>query len=196
MKFCFATNNANKLKEIQSLLGDQFTLLTLEDIGCTQEIPEPFNTIAENAHGKSSFIWDHFQVNNFADDTGLEVVALHGDPGVRSARYAGPDRDPQQNMDLLLQNLQGQANRRARFLTIISLVLEGKFYAFEGIVEGTIVQEKRGTAGFGYDPIFVPDGYTKTFAEMSLEEKNRISHRAIAFGKLVQFLKTETHGKI
>jgi XTP/dITP diphosphohydrolase len=194
MNICFATNNENKLREIQSLLGSEFHLLTLKDIGCNVDIPEPYDTITENSRGKADYIWKHFHINNFADDTGLEVYALNGDPGVRSARYAGPSRDSEKNIGLLLQNLDDAADRRARFVTVITLILDGEVHSFEGIAEGHILHEKRGEEGFGYDPVFVPEGYDRTFAEMDLDEKNRISHRSKAFSKLVQFLKKETHG--
>lgn len=189
MKLCFATNNLHKLKEIQALLGDQFELVTLSDIGCETDIPEPFETIAENSTAKAKFVWDHYGINCFADDTGLEVTALNGEPGVYSARYAGPQRNSDDNIDLLLSNLASENDRSARFLTVITLVIEGKYQQFQGTVEGHIIHEKRGSNGFGYDPVFMPDGSTRTFAEMSLEEKSLLSHRARAFSGLVGFLK-------
>ena len=189
MKLCFATNNLHKLKEIQALLGDQFELVTLSDIGCETDIPEPFETIAENSAAKAKFVWDHYGINCFADDTGLEVTSLHGEPGVYSARYAGPQRNSDDNIDLLLSNLAGENDRSARFLTVITLVIDGKYQQFQGTVEGHIIYEKRGSNGFGYDPVFIPDGLTRTFAEMTLEEKSSLSHRARAFAGLVGFLK-------
>ena len=189
MKLCFATNNVNKLLEIQALLGDEFSLSTLKDIGCEDDIPETRETIAENSSQKAEYVWNNYRIDCFADDTGLEVEALNGEPGVLSARYAGPQRDANDNMTLLLKKLSMQTNRNARFKTVITLVRNGDYKQFEGVVEGTIIFEKRGSFGFGYDPIFMPNGYETTFAEMSLEEKGQLSHRAIAFAKLVAFLK-------
>lgn len=189
MKLCFATNNLHKLEEIQALLGTHFELVTLKDIGCNEDIPEPYDTIAENSKGKAEYVWDNFGISCFADDTGLVVDALNGDPGVKSARYAGPQRDAGDNIELLLQNLAGQSAPTARFITIITLVVDGQYRQFEGSVEGKIIFEKRGTNGFGYDPVFVPEGYDRTFAEMTLAEKSALSHRARAFAKLVAFLK-------
>jgi XTP/dITP diphosphohydrolase len=189
MNLCFATNNSNKLVEIQALLGDNFQLSSLTDIGCTAEIPEPFETITENSKAKAQFIWKHFEKDNFADDTGLEVYELGNEPGVYSARYAGPQRNATDNMNLLLQKLGTSSDRRARFVTIITLIVAGEMQQFEGTVEGRIITEQRGTNGFGYDPIFVPDGHTRTFAEMTLDEKGKLSHRARAFEKLVTFLR-------
>jgi XTP/dITP diphosphohydrolase len=189
MKLCFATNNIHKLEEIQALLGDSFLLTTLEQIGCTEEIEEPFDTIAENSRAKTSYIWDKFGVDCFADDSGLEVAALNGEPGVLSARYGGPQKNADDNMNLLLQKLAPFNNRSARFVTIITLVLGGVYHQFEGAVEGEIILTRRGDNGFGYDPIFVPAGQNRTFAEMTMEEKSKLSHRAIAFGMLKKFLK-------
>jgi XTP/dITP diphosphohydrolase len=189
MKLCFATNNSNKLGEIQALLGQSFDLTTLLEIGCTEDIPEPFDTIIENSSEKARYVWEKFGVNCFADDSGLEVTALNGEPGVLSARYAGPQKSHEDNMALLLDRLAPFENRSARFVTVITLVLDGNYHQFEGAVEGTIITTRCGTNGFGYDPIFVPDGFDKTFAEMDLDEKSKISHRAIAFGKLIKFLK-------
>ena len=189
MKLCFATNNLHKLKEIQALLGDQFELVTLNDIGCDTEIPEPFETIAENSAAKAKYVWDNFEINCFADDTGLEVTALNGEPGVYSARYAGPQRNSEDNIDLLLHKLADEGDRSARFLTVITLVMDGKYQQFEGTVHGHIIDEKRGSNGFGYDPVFVPEDLSQTFAEMTLEEKSLLSHRARAFAALVGFLK-------
>lgn len=189
MKLCFATNNVNKLEEIQALLGDQFALLTLNDLGCFTDIPEPYDTISENSRAKAEYIWENYQVNCFADDTGLEVASLNNEPGVRSARYAGPQRNSDDNIDLLLHNLSRHSDHSARFITVITLVLNGVYHQFDGTVEGKIVFEKRGTNGFGYDPIFVPAGFNRTFAEMTLHEKSALSHRGRAFSKLVDFLR-------
>ncbi|MCF0061571.1 RdgB/HAM1 family non-canonical purine NTP pyrophosphatase [Dyadobacter chenwenxiniae] len=189
MKLCFATNNLHKLKEIQALLGNQFELVTLSDIGCETDIPEPFETIAENSAAKARYVWDHYRINCFADDTGLEVAALNSEPGVYSARYAGPQRNADDNIDLLLTNLAGESDRSARFVTVITLVIDGEYQQFEGTVEGHIISEKRGSNGFGYDPVFMPSDLTRTFAEMTLDEKSLLSHRARAFAKLVGFLR-------
>ena len=189
MKLCFATNNIHKLEEIQALLGNSFELITLAEIGCNEDIPEPFDTIAENSLEKARFVWDNFGIDCFADDTGLEVRALNGEPGVKSARYAGSQRNADDNMELLLKNLSGFQDHSARFVTIITLVLKGQYTQFEGTVDGKIIFERRGQHGFGYDPIFVPDGYEKTFAEMTIQEKSKLSHRARAFSKLEKFLK-------
>lgn len=189
MKLCFATNNLHKLEEIQALLGKEFSLLTLKDIGCEDEIPETRETIAENSLQKAEYVWEKYHINCFADDTGLEVIALDGEPGVLSARYAGSQRDANDNMDLLLKNLSAHTNHNARFKTVITLVVDGLYHQFEGIVEGHIIFEKKGIQGFGYDPIFVPNGHDKTFAEMPLMEKSVLSHRARAFSKLVSFLR-------
>lgn len=183
----FATNNKNKLQEVSSVLGSKVRLSSLSDIGCYDDIPETGHTFHENASQKSHYVVDHFQRNCFADDSGLEVEALNNEPGVYSARYSG-SRDMEENMALLLKNLAGAASRRASFVTVISLILHGKEYFFEGRVSGQIIDNKRGSKGFGYDPLFVPDGYEKTFAEMDEVEKNAISHRAIAVKKLVDFL--------
>lgn len=188
MKLCFATNNQNKLKEIQALLGNRFELVTLADIGCFDEIPEPFETIQENAKAKSSFVREKYGIDCFADDSGLIVPALNGEPGVHSAYYAGPQRSHDDNINLLLNKLSDEEDRSAYFLTVISLSLGNEYYTFEGRVQGTIVGEKRGTGGFGYDPVFVPQGHDRTFAEMTLAEKSQISHRSIAFAALVDFL--------
>ncbi len=190
MKLVFATNNQHKLKELQSILGDHFELLSLKDIGCFEEIPEEQPTLEGNARQKAFFVYEKYGYSCFADDTGLEIEALNGEPGVYSARYAGETKDPQANMDKVLANLENEENRKARFRTVISLVLDGNEKQFDGIVEGEITKEKRGGSGFGYDPIFLPTGYNKTFAEMDLSEKNKISHRARAVQKLVEYLKT------
>ena len=188
MKLCFATNNQNKLKEIQALLGNRFELVTLSDIGCFEEIPEPYETIQENAKAKSSYVREKYGIDCFADDSGLVVPSLNGEPGVHSAYYAGPQRSHDDNINLLLNKLSGEKDRSAYFLTVISLSLGNEYYAFEGRAQGTIIHEKRGTGGFGYDPVFIPDGQNRTFAEMTLTEKSQISHRSIAFAALVDFL--------
>ena len=189
MKLCFATNNTHKLEEIQALLGNSFELITLAEIGCHDDIPEPYDTIAENSLEKARYVWENFGINCFADDTGLEVSALHGEPGVLSARYAGPQRNAEDNINLLVQKLSGFQDPGARFLTVITLVLDGQYNQFEGTVYGKIISASRGHHGFGYDPIFIPDGYEKTFAEMTIQEKSKLSHRARAFVKLEKFLK-------
>ncbi|WP_234736916.1 non-canonical purine NTP diphosphatase [Tellurirhabdus bombi] len=190
MTLCFATNNRHKLEEISALLGDNFTLKTLKEIGCAEEIPETRDTIAGNANQKAEYIWENYQVSCFADDTGLEVDALNGEPGVYSARYAGEERSAAANMKRLLANLEGKKNRQAQFRTVITLALDGVYHDFEGIVRGEILTEPRGTGGFGYDPLFQPLGYDRTFAEMPMDEKGTISHRGIAFAKLIAFLKS------
>lgn len=189
MKIIFATNNKHKLKEVQAVLGDGYRLVTPSELGITEEIPEDRPTIEGNASQKSRYLYERTGDDCFADDTGLEVEALGGEPGVRSARYAGPGHDSERNIGLLLRNMKGATNRRARFRTVISLILDGEEHLFEGIVEGALLTAPRGTNGFGYDPIFVPDGYAETFAEMSDEAKNAISHRGRAVAKLAAFLK-------
>lgn len=189
-KIVFATNNPNKLFEVQKLLGEDFILLSPAIIGCHEDIPENQPDLEGNALEKARYIFQNYNFNCFADDTGLEIEALEGKPGVLSARYAGPAKDPLKNMTKVLKELQGIHNRNARFRTIIALILEGKEYSFEGIVNGSILESARGDMGFGYDPIFQPAGFNSTFAEMSIEEKNKISHRAMAINKLVNFLKT------
>jgi XTP/dITP diphosphohydrolase len=188
MKLCFATNNIHKLEEVQSMLGNRFSLVTLKEIGCKEDIPETRDTISENSLQKAECIWDNYHVDCFADDTGLEVASLNDEPGVSSAHYAGPQRNADDNMDLLLKRLSSFTDRKAQFKTVITLVRNGEYFQFEGSVPGNIILEKRGTQGFGYDPIFIPDGFDHTFAEMTMEEKGTISHRAIAFKKLVNFL--------
>ena len=187
MELVFATNNAHKLEEVQQMVGDKFILKSLNDIGCTDDIPETGVTFEENAKQKTDYLVSKYNVNCFGDDSGLEINALDGEPGVYSARYSG-SRDMEKNIDLVLEKLQGKADRSARFKTIISLFVNGEQHFFEGTVEGRIINERTGTEGFGYDPIFIPNGYEKTFAEMSLEEKNKISHRSQAVAKLVDFL--------
>ncbi len=189
MKLVFATNNHHKINELQAILGRGFELLSLEDIGCHEEIPEEQPTLEGNAGQKAFFIYEKYGYPCFADDTGLEIDTLNGEPGVCSARYAGEARDSQANMDKVLKKLENIKDRRARFRTVISLVMNGQEKQFEGIVEGEIITEKRGNTGFGYDPIFLPRGFQKTFAEMSLDEKNQISHRARAVQKLMDYLK-------
>lgn len=187
-KICFATNNAHKLEEIQAILGDRFELLNLKDIHCTEDLPETGTTLEANSLEKAKYLYDNYQVNCFADDTGLEVHALGGEPGVYSARYAGTQRSHTDNINLLLKNLVGITNRTAQFRTVITLIEDGEITQFEGIVEGTIISELKGTEGFGYDPIFIPKGFDNTFAEMTMLQKGEISHRGRAFQKLVKFL--------
>ena len=188
-KLVFATNNAHKLEEIAAILGDKVELLSLNDIDCHTDIPETAETLEGNALLKSSFIYRNYQLDCFADDTGLEVEALNGAPGVYSARYAeGEGHDAQAHMRKLLHELEGKENRKAQFRTAISLILDGKEYLFEGVIKGEIIKEKRGDSGFGYDPIFKPEGYEQTFAELGNETKNKISHRALAVQKLCEFL--------
>ena len=189
MNILFATSNKNKIKEIQSLLPSFIKLLSLEDIELNEDIPETSSTIEGNALQKTDYIVQYFGIDCFADDTGLEVEVLNGSPGVHSARYAGEGRDDQDNRNLLLKNLEGVSNRSARFKTVISLYFKKKQYLFEGIVNGSIATEESGEMGFGYDSIFIPENETRTFAEMTLTEKNAISHRAIAFSKMVSFFR-------
>ncbi|GEM69483.1 non-canonical purine NTP pyrophosphatase [Sphingobacterium mizutaii NBRC 14946 = DSM 11724] len=190
MELVFATNNAHKLEEVQQMVGDKFVLKSLADIGCDDDIPETGVTFQENAKQKTDYLFQKYSIDCFGDDSGLEIDALNGEPGVYSARYSG-SRDMEKNIDLVLEKLQGQEDRKARFKTVISLFLQGEQYFFEGTVEGRIIAGRTGTAGFGYDPIFIPDGYDQTFAEMSLEEKNKISHRSKAVSKLVEFLNSQ-----
>lgn len=190
-KLVFATNNAHKLEEVSAILGDKIELLSLNDIHCHTDIPETADTLEGNALLKSSYVYQNYQLDCFADDTGLEVEALNGAPGVYSARYAeGEGHDAEANMLKLLHELEGKENRNAQFRTAVSLILDGKEYLFEGVIKGKIVQEKRGDSGFGYDPIFMPEGYEQTFAEMGAETKNKISHRALAIEKLCSFLQS------
>ncbi len=188
-KLVFATNNAHKLEEIASILGEKIELLSLKDIGCTADIPETADTLQGNAIQKAEYIHNHYGFDCFADDTGLEVEALDGAPGVFSARYAGDGHNSEANMQKLLQNLQGVENRKAQFRTVICLILDGKQHLFEGICKGEIIKEKRGSAGFGYDPIFVPEGYNESFAQLGNAVKNKISHRAKAVEMLCKYLK-------
>ena len=188
MKLYFATNNIHKLKEVQEVVGDSFQIESMRSLGINEDIPEDQQTLEGNALQKARFLYDRTGESCFADDTGLEVDALNGAPGVYSARYAGDAKNSFDNMALLLKNMSGKQNRKAHFRTVIALILDGKEYLFEGIVNGTIAEEPRGTAGFGYDPLFVPDGYSTTFAEMDSEAKNAISHRGRAVEKLAAFL--------
>jgi XTP/dITP diphosphohydrolase len=188
MQLVFASNNKNKIKEVQALVPDTIQIISLEDIGCTEDIPETADTIEGNAILKANYITSNYGYNCFADDTGLEVDALNGAPGVYSARYAGEQKDANDNMDKLLSELKDTTNRNANFKTVICLNLNGTQQLFTGIITGTIIDEKIGTNGFGYDPIFIAEGHQKTFAELSLEEKATISHRGIAVQQLILFL--------
>ncbi|AIM35861.1 deoxyribonucleotide triphosphate pyrophosphatase [Sphingobacterium sp. ML3W] len=187
IELIFATNNAHKLGEVQAIVGEQFLLKSLADIDCHDDIPETGVTFHENAKQKTDFLVNKYGLNCFGDDSGLEIDALNGEPGVYSARYSGT-RDMQKNISLVLEKLTHESNRNARFKTVISLYLNQQQYFFEGSIEGKIIMELKGTDGFGYDPIFIPNGFSKTFAEMTAEEKNKISHRAIAVSKLAEFL--------
>lgn len=188
MKLLFATNNAHKLAEVQAVLGPEYELVTPRDCGVTEEIPETQPTLEGNALQKARYLRERTGLDCFADDTGLEVVALDGAPGVRSARYATDGHDFAANNRLLLANLRGAADRRARFRTVVALLRSGEEHLFEGIVEGRIIECERGCEGFGYDPLFVPDGFDRTFAEMSADEKNAVSHRARAVRRLADYL--------
>lgn len=187
-KLIFATNNEHKVEEIRNKLGGKFEISTLKEIGCTEEIPEDSGTLEGNALQKAHYLYNNYGCNCFADDTGLEVEVLNNEPGVYSARYAGESKDSEANMDKLLYNLKDQSNRNARFRTVIALIIDGKEYLFEGIAKGIILTERHGSKGFGYDPIFQPDGYNLSFAELTIDEKNRISHRGKAVEKLIEFL--------
>ena len=189
MKLVFATGNLNKAAEVRSMLPEGTELLTLKDLDLKEDIPETAPNLEGNAVLKANYIVDRFGIDCFADDTGLEVYSLNNEPGVLSARYAGEQKNSEDNMNLLLSKLNGKEDRSARFRTVIALHINGEMKTFEGIVEGKIIQEKRGDEGFGYDPIFVPNGYNETFAEMSMNEKNKISHRARAFTEMINFLK-------
>lgn len=189
MRLCFATNNEHKLKEIRALLGNEFRLVGLAEVGCNEELAEDQTTLEGNSLQKAEYVFRKSGTSCFADDTGLEVEVLNNEPGVFSARYAGEQRSAEDNMNLLLKNLSGKENRNARFRTVITLITPEGIRQFEGEVHGKIIDEKRGTEGFGYDPIFLPDGFPKTLAEMTLEEKSAISHRARAFKKLIAYLK-------
>ena len=192
MKLVFASNNKNKIQEIQALVSNSIQILSLEEIGCKEDIPETADTIEGNAILKANYVTEKYGYDCFADDTGLEVSALNGAPGVYSARYAGEQKDANDNMDKLLSELKDKSNRKANFKTVIALNLNGKQNLFTGIINGKIIEEKIGNNGFGYDPIFVADGYEKTFAELSMEEKSTISHRGIAVKELILFLQKQT----
>jgi len=189
MDIVFATNNRNKLSEIQEIVGNDFRIVSLADIGCHVDIPETGATLEENALQKARYVWEHYHMSVFADDTGLEVEALGGEPGVHSARYAeGTDHDSEANMAKLLQKLANNNNRKARFRTIIAFIYQGEVKEFEGVVEGSIGTEKHGNGGFGYDPIFIPEGYNESFAQLGIDIKNQISHRARAVKKFADYL--------
>ncbi len=186
----FATNNPHKLEEIRMAVGNRLEILSLEEIGCWEDIPETADTLEGNASQKSHYVKDKYGYDCFADDTGLEVEAIGGKPGVYSARYAGPGHDHEKNMEKLLAEMKEEKNRKCRFRTVISLIREGREHFFEGIVNGNLLHEKHGEKGFGYDPIFQPDEYNTSFAEMNMEDKNRISHRGKAIRKLIRFLQS------
>ncbi len=188
MEICFATNNPKKLAEVQAALGDEFTILSLKDIGCAEELSETGDTLEYNAFEKARYVYNKYTVSCFADDTGLEVEALDGAPGVYSGRFAGEPRSDERNVDLLLEKMRHQQQRKARFKTVIALILEGEEHRFEGVAPGEITWERSGKEGFGYDPVFRPEGYKQTFAELSMDEKNAISHRGKAVRKLIDFL--------
>lgn len=191
-QICFASNNAKKLEEIRAALGDKIEILSLKDIGCTEELPETGDTLEHNAFQKARYLHEHYHVDCFADDTGLEVEALNGAPGVYSGRFAGEPRSDERNVNLLLHKLEGVKERSAAFRTVIALILEDNEYQFEGKAVGQITTERSGTGGFGYDPVFVPEGYDQTFAELSMAEKNAISHRGKAVELLAAFLLRES----
>lgn len=191
MKLVFASNNKNKIQEIQALVPNTIQIVSLEDIGCTEDIPETADTIEGNAILKANYVTEKYGYDCFADDTGLEVETLNGAPGVYSARYAGEQKDANDNMDKLLSELSDKPNRKANFKTVIALNFNGKQNLFTGIINGKIIEEKIGTNGFGYDPIFVAEGYEKTFAELTMEEKSTISHRGIAVKELILFLQKQ-----
>jgi len=184
----FATSNKNKVLEIKKVLPKEFNIKSLDDIGFYEEVPENENTIEGNAIFKANYIYKKYNLNVFADDTGLEVDSLNGKPGVHSARYAGISKNSADNINKLLKKLKNKKNRKARFKTIIALILNSKIHTFEGVVEGIITKKPKGENGFGYDPVFIPSGYTKTFGELSIEEKNSISHRSLAINKLIDFI--------
>lgn len=190
-KIIFATGNPHKLREVQQMIGDSYTLFTPADYDITEDIPETSPTIAGNALQKARYVYEKTGADCFADDTGLEIDILGGEPGVYSARYAGESKSAEENMSLVLKKMNGTTDRDARFITVIALILDGKEHLFEGVVEGSMTTERRGTEGFGYDPIFQPKGYDRTFAEMTSAEKNPISHRGRAIAKLIAFLKDE-----
>jgi XTP/dITP diphosphohydrolase len=187
-KLVFATNNIHKLEEVREVAGDNFDILSLKDIGCHEDIEEPGETLQENALIKARYVKEKYGYDCFGDDTGLEVEVLNGAPGVYSARYAGGGHDAKANTKKLLKELDGITNRKAQFRTVIALILDGREYLFEGKIEGSIITEEKGYAGFGYDPVFRPDGYTETFAQLGMDIKNNISHRALATKALCEFL--------
>ena len=187
-RFVFATNNAHKLEEVTAILGDKIELLSMKDIHCHADIPETADTLEGNALLKARYIFENYNMDCFADDTGLEVEALNGAPGVYSARYAGDAHNSEANMRKLLQDMEGIENRKAQFRTVFALIINGKEHLFEGIVKGEITKHRCGSSGFGYDPVFIPEGYTQTYAEMGNTLKNKISHRALATNKLCNFL--------
>ncbi len=191
-KIIFATSNPHKVREVKEMLEGQYEVLSLKDIGCEEEIPETSPTFEGNALQKARYVYKNFGYNCFSEDTGLEIDALNGDPGIYTARYAGPDRNAQANMDKALKNLHGKSSRGAQFRTAVALIIDGKEQVFEGIVRGSITHQKSGDGGFGYDPIFQPEGYDITFAEMGKDVKNEISHRGRAIKKLIAFLKEGT----
>ena len=184
----FATSNKNKVLEIKKVLPKEFNIKSLDDIGFCEEVPENENTIEGNAIFKANYMYKKYNLNVFADDTGLEVDSLNGKPGVHSARYAGISKNSRDNINKLLKKLKNKKNRKARFKTVIALILNSKIHTFEGVVEGIITKKPKGENGFGYDPVFIPSGYTKTFGELSIEEKNSISHRSLAMNKLIDFI--------
>ncbi len=188
MKLVFATNNTNKIKEVQALVPKHIELLSLADIGCTEDIPETAPTLSGNAKQKANYVKEKYGYDCFADDTGLEIEALQGAPGVYSARYAGASKDPDANMNKVLHELGDTPNRNAQFKTVIALILDGNTHVFTGICKGTITTARQGIEGFGYDPIFTPEGYSKTFAELTLSKKNEISHRGKAVALCIDFL--------
>jgi XTP/dITP diphosphohydrolase len=190
MKICFATNNSKKIEEVKAALGKDFEIVSLQDIGCHEELPETGETLDHNAFQKARYVKENYGVDCFADDTGLEVDSLAGAPGVYSGRYAGEPRSDERNIELLLTNLHGQQARNARFRTVIALILEGEEYKFEGTAAGEILESKIGIGGFGYDPIFRPEGFAQSFAQLSMAEKNEISHRGKAVKALIEFLST------
>jgi XTP/dITP diphosphohydrolase len=187
----FATGNPHKISEVEALLGEQYEIKSLKDIGCEEDIPETSPTIEGNALQKARYVVEHYGFDCFSEDTGLEVTALNGEPGVYSARYAGAGKDPEANIDLLLKKLEGTENREARFRTVIALIQNGEEHTFEGIVKGRITRNRQGKGGFGYDPVFIPEGYERSFAEMSRSEKNAVSHRGRAIRKFLAFLQQQ-----
>lgn len=191
LKLVFATRNSYKIDEIARTMGSKYVVISMEEAGCTDDLPETSFTTAGNAMQKAQYFYDRFKMDCFAEDTSLEIEALDGRPGIYSARYAGPAKSFDDNVNKVLEELQGQSNRKAMFRTVIGLIFKGEHHIFEGIMKGTILTEKRGTGGFGYDPIFMPEGYEETYAEMDGQKKNAISHRALAVKKLVEFLEKQ-----